>query len=38
MLTLAEADEHGLAAVALTEAGLAHHQALTRRQRARPDP
>ncbi len=36
MLTLAEPDEHGLAAVALTEAGLARHRSLTRRQRAKP--
>ncbi len=38
LLTLADPDEHGLAPVALTEAGLARYQALTRRQRARPDP
>ncbi|MGH3801987.1 MAG: hypothetical protein ACRDTD_18000 [Pseudonocardiaceae bacterium] len=38
LLTLAEPDEHRLATVALTEAGLARYRALIERQRARPDP
>ncbi|MGH3800885.1 MAG: hypothetical protein ACRDTD_12240 [Pseudonocardiaceae bacterium] len=38
MLTLTEPEEHRLAPVALTEAGLARYRALIERQRARPDP
>ncbi len=38
MLTLAEPGVGGLAAVALTDAGLARYKALVQRQRARPDP
>ncbi len=38
MLALTESDEHGLATVALTEAGLAYYRALIERQRARPGP
>ncbi len=37
MVTLAEPDEHGLAAVALTEAGRARHAELSKRQRAKPE-